>query len=351
MKALFIGGTGTISTAISRRLLRGGLADGPCELWLFNRGRRNSVLKAEGGALHEISGDINNEAEAAKLLAGMEFDVVADFIGFVPAQIERDFRLFRGKTGQFIYISSASAYQKPLSNYLITESTPLANPYWEYSRNKIACEDFLMDKYRSEGFPVTIVRPSHTYDERSVPLGVHGAKGSWQVVKRMMEGKPVIVHGDGTSLWHFTHAVDFAVAFTGLMGNIHAIGEAVQITGDEAVTWNQAYGAIAAALAERGYKTPLRMVHVASEFLAKAGPQYDFNGSLLGDKANSVVFDNSKLKRLVPGFQAKIRFDQGVRIALDAILAHPEYQTEDPDFDSWCDTVIAALEKATDLAQ
>jgi len=185
-----------------------------------------------------------------------------------------------------------------------------------------------------------LIRPSHTYDERSVPLGVHGDKGSWQVVKRMIEGKPVIIHGDGASLWTMTHNSDFARAFTGLMGNIHAIGEAVQITSDESLSWNQIYQAIAAAL-----NVPLKAVYVPSDFLAQCG-SYDFTGGLIGDKANSVVFDNTKLKRLVPGFCAQVRFDQGIRETIAHVLAHKEYQTEDPEFDAWCDRIIAARERA-----
>ena len=241
-----------------------------------------------------------------------------------------------------MFISSASAYQKPLSDYRITEGTPLANPYWEYSRNKIACEDYLMKMYREEGFPVTIVRPSHTYDERSVPLGVHGNNGSYSVIKRMKEGKPVIIHGDGTSLWTITHNSDFAKAFVGLLGNVHAIGEAVQITSDESVTWNQLYQIIADTL---GVK--LNAVHVSSEFLT-ACSDYDFEGSLTGDKSNTVVFDNSKLKRLVPGFNATVRADQGVRSTIEYVLSHPECQIEDEAFDAWCDKVVAALAKAVD---
>ncbi|MBE6765959.1 MAG: NAD-dependent epimerase/dehydratase family protein, partial [Ruminococcaceae bacterium] len=206
MKILFIGGTGTISTAISRLLLQ----DPSNELYLLNRGNRNTEL---GENVKVIQADINDEASLGNKLEGMTFDAVCDFIAFVPSQVERDYRLFAGKTKQYLFISSASAYQKPLSDYRINEGTPLANPYWEYSRNKIACEEFLMRMYRENGFPVTIIRPSHTYDERSVPLGVHGSNGSWQVVKRIMEGKPVIIHGDGTSLWTMTHNSDFAKAF------------------------------------------------------------------------------------------------------------------------------------------
>lgn len=332
MKALFIGGTGTISSAITRQLLEQG-----CELYLLNRGTRNDYLPAEA---HIIQADINDEVQVAKLIADLEFDVVADFIAFVPAQLERDYRLFKGKTKQFMFISSASAYQKPLSDYRINEGTPLSNPYWEYSRNKIACEDYLMKLYREEGFPITIVRPSHTYDERSIPLGVHGRKGTWQVAKRMLEGKPVIIHGDGTSLWTMTHNSDFAKGFIGLMGNLHAIGESVQITSDESLTWNQIYEAIARAL---GVK--LHAVHVASSFLDACSTE-DYRGGLIGDKANTVVFDNTKLKRLVPEFTATTRFDQGIKQTIDYVLAHPEHQTEDPEFDAWCDKVISALEAA-----
>lgn len=330
MKILFIGGTGTISTAISKELINQGH-----ELYLINRGNRNHILSDK---VNEIRVDINDEAKVAELIKDLHFDVVADFIAFVPSQLERDYRLFKLKAKQFIFISSASAYQKPLSNYRITESTPLANPYWEYSRNKIACEEYLMKLYREEGFPITIVRPSHTYDERSIPLGVHGDKGSYQVLKRMLEGKKVIIHGDGSSLWTMTHNRDFAKGFIGLMGNLHAIGEAVQITSDESLTWDQIYQAIADAA---GVK--LNAVHVSSEFL-DAVSHIDFKGSLTGDKANSVVFDNAKLKSLVPGFVAETRFDQGVKEAVDYVLSHKECQIEDEAFDVWCDKVIQVVE-------
>jgi nucleoside-diphosphate-sugar epimerase len=331
MKILFIGGTGTISTAISKLLIAQGH-----DLYLLNRGNRNQVLP-EGA--HALIADIQDEAKVAGLIEGMHFDCVADFIAFVPEQVQRDYRLFRGKTRQYIFISSASVYQKPLSDYRVTEATPVANPYWQYSRNKIACEEYLMKVYREEQFPVTIVRPSHTYDERKAPLGVHGPNGTWSVVRRIREGKPVIIHGDGTALWTMTHNSDFAKGFAGLIGNIHALGEAVQITSDETLTWNQIYQAIADAL-----NMPLKAVHVSSEFLAAAGA-YDFYGGLLGDKAVSTVFDNAKLKRLVPGFVATKRFDQGIKETIDSILAHPEWQPEDDAFDAWCDTIIEKMQQ------
>lgn len=331
MKALFIGGTGIISSAITKQLLAS-----DCELYLLNRGNRNQDLPANA---HLLQADINDEQQVAELIADLEFDVVADFIAFEPAQLERDYRLFAGKTKQFMFISSASAYQSPPADYRINEGTPLSNPYWEYSRNKIACEDYLMNLYREHSFPITIIRPSHTYDERSIPMGVHGSEGSWQVAKRMLENKPVIIHGDGTSLWTMTHNTDFAKGFIGLMGNIQAIGEAVQITSDESLTWNQIYQAVADAL---GVK--LNAVYVSSTFLDACSTE-DYRGSLLGDKANSVVFDNSKLKRLVPDFVATTRFDQGVKQVVDHILSHPELQKEDPEFDTWCNKVITALDQ------
>ncbi len=336
MKALFIGGTGTISTAIVKKLAE----DPNWEVWLLNRGNRSDVVP-EG--VHQIVADIYDEADVEEKLGDLKFDVVSEFIGFTVDRVEGDYRLFKDRTRQYMYISSASAYNKPARSYVITEGTTLANPHWEYSRNKIACEEFLMKKYREEGFPVTIIRPSHTYDERNVPLGVHGKKGFYQVIKRMQEGKPVIIQGDGTSLWTVTFNKDFATGYIGLMGNPHAIGEAFQITGDETLTWNQIYETIAEALG-----VELKAYHISSEYLSAVGDKYgfDFEGSLMGDKAASVVFDNSKLKRAVPDMKTTIRFDQGVRIALDYVLSHPECQVEDTEFDEWCDRVIEAVERS-----
>lgn len=332
--ALFIGGTGRISSAITAALS----AMPEWKLFLLNRGNRADAVP-DGVTL--IKADIFDEADVVAKLDGMQFDCVCDFIGFVPEHVERDWRIFKWKTRQYIYISSASAYHKPCADYRITEGTALANPYWQYSRDKIECEKFLMEKYRTEGFPVTIVRPTHTYDERTVPLGVHGNGGSWQVVKRMMEGKPVIIQGDGTSLWTMTHNSDFAKAFVGLMANVHAIGEAFHITSDETVTWNQVYQSIARVLG-----VELKACHVSSYFLAAAGKKFDLEGALLGDKANSVVFDLTKLKRAVPDYRPTMRFDEGVRLTIEYLLAHPELQKEDPEFDKWCDDVIAAQEEA-----
>lgn len=332
MRALLIGGTGTISMAITKLLI-----EKKWEVYLLNRGSRTSELP-EGVKL--ISADINDEDDVKAKIADMTFDVVGEFIGFVPSQIERDIRLFKGKTRQYIYISSASAYNKPVRDYRITEGTTMANPYWQYSRDKIACENLLLNEYRDNGFPVTIVRPSHTYDNRSVPLGVHGRNGSFQVLKRMMEGKPVIIHGDGTSLWTMTHNSDFAIGYVGLMGNPHAIGEVFHITNDETLTWNQIYQAIADALG-----VELKPYYVTSRFLADCSDM-DLEGSLIGDKANSVVFDNSKLKKIVPEFKATKHFEQGIRETIEHIMATPELQREDPEFDLWCDKVIEALEAA-----
>jgi len=330
MKALFIGGTGTISTEISKLCVKEGW-----ELTLLNRGRTADRVPAGARVL---CADIHDE-EAVKAAIGDEsFDVVADFIAYTEEHVKRDIRLFSGKCRQYFFISSASAYQKPLSSPWITEGTPLHNPYWQYSRDKIACEEALMHAYHEALFPVTIIRPSHTYCERSVPVAVHGDLGSFQVLERMRQGKPVIVPGDGTTLWTLTHSRDFAVAFVGLMGNVHAVGEVYHITGDESLTWNQIYECAAAAL---GVKA--KLVHISSDLLGMLNS--DCVGNLTGDKANTVIFDNTKIKRAVPQFCATTRFDQGVREAVEYIYSHPECQKPDPAFDEWCDRVIEGYER------
>ncbi len=334
MKILMIGGTGTISSAITRQLAESGH-----DLWLLNRGNRRNEVPS---GVTQVIADIDDTAEVLRQIGDEQFDAVCEFIGFVPEQVQRDIRLFSGRTRQYVYISSASAYNKPAANHVITEGTTLANPHWEYSRNKIACEEQLMKAYRDDAFPVTIVRPSHTYCERSVPVSVHGPKGSWQVLKRMLDGKPVIIQGDGSSLWTLTWNEDFARGFIGLLGNPKAIGEAFQIMSDEQLSWTQVYQCVANALG-----VELKPYYVSSAFLAKAAPsEYDFEGNLLGDKSVTVVFDCTKLKRAVPGFKAVVRFDEGVRRCVAYLKAHPELQVEDPEFDAWCDRVIAAQEQA-----
>ena len=334
MKILIIGGTGTISSAITRQLAAAGH-----DLWLLNRGTRKSEVPAN---VKQVIVDIDNTAAVLRQVGDQQWDAVCEFIGFVPEQVERDIRLFGNSTRQYVYISSASAYNKPAASHIITEGTTLANPHWQYSRNKIACEERLMREYRENGFPVTIVRPSHTYCERAVPVSVHGLKGSWQVLKRMIQGKPVIIHGDGSSLWTLTWNDDFARGFIGLLGNPKAIGEAFQIMSDEQLTWTQVYQSVANALG-----VSLKPYYVSSHHLAAVAPrEWDFEGNLLGDKSVTVAFDCTKLKRAVLGFQAVTRFDEGVRRCVAHILTHPELQTEDPEFDQWCDRVIAAQEKA-----
>ena len=334
MKILMIGGTGTISSAITRQLAESGH-----NLWLLNRGNRRNEVPS---GVTQVIADIDDTAEVLRQIGDEQFDAVCEFIGFVPEQVQRDIRLFSGRTRQYVYISSASAYNKPAANHVITEGTTLANPHWEYSRNKIACEELLMKAYRDDAFPVTIVRPSHTYCERSVPVSVHGPKGSWQVLKRMLDGKPVIIQGDGSSLWTLTWNEDFARGFIGLLGNPKTIGEAFQIMSDEQLSWTQVYQCVANALG-----VELKPYYVSSAFLAKAAPsEYDFEGNLLGDKSVTVVFDCTKLKRAVPGFKAVVRFDEGVRRCVAYLKAHPELQVEDPEFDAWCDRVIAAQEQA-----
>ena len=266
--------------------------------------------------------------------------MVAQFIAFTPDQVARDIRLFDGLCGQYVFISSASAYHKPLLSPFITESTPLHNPYWQYSRDKIACEEALMAAYRAQGFPVTIVRPSHTYGPTALPLAVHGRMGPWQVLERIRLEKPVLIGGDGTNLWTVTAADDFAEGFIGLMANAHALGEAVHITSDEALSWNHIHRIIAGIM-----DRPFLPCHVPSALLARvAGGGWE--GGLIGDKANTVMFDNSKLKRLVPGFRARIRFDQGARQSIRNILSDPALRRPDPAFDAFCDRAVELMRRA-----
>lgn len=331
MKVLLIGGTGTISSSVAKLAIGRGW-----KVTLLNRGNRPVP---EG--MESIAADISREAEVAKALDGRDFDVVCQFIGFTALDAERDIRLFGGRTRQYIYISSASAYQKPVADYRITESTPLVNPYWEYSRNKIEAEERLLAAWRRDGFPVTIVRPSHTYNGSKPPVCVHGQRGSWQILKRILEEKPVIIPGDGSSLWTLTHSDDFARGFVGLMGNPHAMGHAYHITSGESMTWNQIYETIAQAL-----NRPLHALHVASDFLAKHSGPYDFRGELLGDKSASVVFDNAKIKAAVPGFVCTVPMAEGLRRSVGYMLDHPESQVEDPEFDRWCGCIAKAQEAA-----
>lgn len=332
MKILFIGGTGTISTACAARCL----ADG-WEVTLLHRGTKPTP---EG--MKSIQADMADEDAVFSALTGQSFDAVADFIAYTPEDAARDIRLFSGKTKQYLFISSASAYQKPCADYRITESTPLCNPYWQYSRSKAAAEEVFLRAYRDQGFPVTILRPSHTYSDSKIPVAIHGQRGSWQVLQRILNEKPVLIPGDGTSLWTLTHAEDFARAFLGLLGNPHALGTAVHITSEESMTWNQIYSVLADAAGK-----PLLAQHVTSDFLAACGDaDYDFTGALLGDKANTVVFDNAKLRRLVPGFVCRISMAEGIRRAVAYALAHTELQVQDPAFDRFCSRVTAAQQAA-----
>jgi nucleoside-diphosphate-sugar epimerase len=298
MKVLFIGGTGLISTAVSRLAIEMGF-----ELYLLNRGLRH----ANPPGAHSLVVDVHKPDEARAALLDMQFDVVVDWIAYTPEDIGRDLALFRNRVKQFIFISSASVYQKPPSHYLITESTPLFNPYWDYARNKIASEERLVRAYREEGFPITIVRPSLTYDT-NLPIAI-GGWGCYTLADRLLKGQPIIVHGDGSSLWVVTHAEDFGRGFLGLIGNGQAIGHAFHITSDEVLTWDQIYQTIAEALG-----TEAKIVHIPSDFIAREMPQKA--GGLLGDKTWSVVFDNSKIKTFVPGFQAVIPFREGIRRTL-----------------------------------
>lgn len=324
MKVLFIGGTGFISTAVSRMAIERGF-----ELYLLNRGIRASEISGS----HQLIADIHNPGSMRKSLKDLKFDVVVDWIAFTPEDIERDLAVFRGRTKQFVFISSASAYQKPSLNYLITESTPLSNPFWDYSRNKIACEDRLMKAYRDEHFPITIVRPSLTYDP-NFPIAI-GGWGCYTLADRLLKGKPIIVHGDGTSLWVVTYADDFAKGFLGLLGNDKAIGHAFHITSDEVLTWNQIYQIIA-----DGLGVVAKKVYIPSDFIVKVEQQ--FSGSLFGDKMWSAVFDNSKIKAFVPEFQATISFRQGIRRTLDWFAADEKRRRIDETVHQEMDRIIQA---------
>jgi nucleoside-diphosphate-sugar epimerase len=322
MKILFIGGTGNISMASSKRALKKGM-----NLYLLTRGSHENL--PEGA--HLLRADINDVNKVKNLLAGHHFDAVVNWVAFKPEDIKRDFELFKGKTDQYIFISSASCYQKPLSHPLITESTPLANPYWSYSRDKIACEDELLSLYRNFNFPVTIVRPSLTYDT-VIPVPI-GGWTDYTIIDRIKKGKQIIVHGDGTSLWTITHAIDFARGFVGLLGHQQAVGQSFHITSDEILTWNQIYDAVALAAGK-----PANKIFIPSDYLGSFDP--DLKGSLIGDKAVSTIFDNSKIKRFVPDFIATIRFKEGIKETVGWFEQKPERMVMDPQKNELMDQII-----------
>lgn len=327
MRALFIGGTGVISSACSRVAVERGI-----DLFLFNRGQTERPIPS-GARL--LRGDIRDSASVRCALGTTRFDVVATWLNFLPEHVQADIELFRDRTQQYIFVSSATVYQKPIPRLPITESTPLGNPFWAYARGKIECEERLMQAYRDTGFPATIVRPSHTYDRTKVPL-----LGYYTDIDRMRRGKKVIVHGDGSSLWVLTHHEDFAAGFVELLGSSQAIGQAFHITSDEVLTWDQIYTTLA-----RAAGVEPRIVHVPSDTIAAfdAG----LGERLLGDKAHSVLFDNSKIKGLVPGFAATIPFSQGAREIVDWHDADPRRRVVDRATDALFDRIIAAQEAAS----
>jgi nucleoside-diphosphate-sugar epimerase len=322
-RVLFIGGSGVISSACSRVAVDSGI-----ELFVLNRGRSTSRPLPPGVTM--LRGDIREPQTVRDEIKDLEFDAVTDWVAFTPEHVRADIELFRGRTGQYVFISSASAYQTPPARVPVSESTPLRNPYWQYSRGKIACEDLLVAAYREQGFPATIVRPSHTYDQTLVPFD-----GGWTVLGRMLAGKPVIVHGDGTSLWTMTHHDDFARAFVPLLGHPRTLGEAIHITSDDVLTWNQIAEVLAAALG-----VTARLVHVPSDAIAAADPGW--GAGLLGDKAHSMVFDNAKVRSIVPGWQAVIPFEQGAREIVEWYLADPARQVTDASLDAVMDKLAAA---------
>jgi nucleoside-diphosphate-sugar epimerase len=320
LKVLFIGGTGTISSACSALAVERGV-----DLYLLNRGSTTARTVPAGVTL--LQGDIRDPASARDAIGDLTFDSVVDWVAFTPEHVLADFDLFRERTGQYVFISSASAYQTPPERQPVTESTPLRNPFWQYSRDKIACEELLITAYRDAGFPATIVRPSHTYDETSVPFD-----GGWTAVARMRAGKPVIVHGDGTSLWTLTHHLDFAKGFVPLLGHPHTIGEAFHITSDDVLSWNQIARSLATAAGVEA-----QLLHVTSDAIAAADPEW--GAGLLGDKAHSMIFDNAKLRSVVPDYRATIPFEQGAR----EIVAWHDADVSRRQVDARLDAVMDAL--------
>jgi nucleoside-diphosphate-sugar epimerase len=335
MKILLIGGTGIISTACAQLAVARGF-----QVTVLNRSRRDAVPGTQ-----QITADANDPASAAAALAGRRWDAVVDFLTFTPAELEQRLALFKDRTAQYVFISSASAYQKPLAHYLITESTPLANPFWDYSRNKIACEERLLRALREENFPMTIVRPSLTYGNTVVPLAVNSWLKSFTVVDRMRRGKPVIVPGDGLTLWTITHNSDFAKGLVGLLGHGGAVGHAIHITSDEALSWNQLYQSVAEAA---GVDAP-KLVHIASDFITACLPE--MTGGLLGDKANCALFDNTKIKTFVPDFVATTRFRDGIKGTIAWFDADPKRREIDHDANAAWDKLIAAYERGLDSAR
>lgn len=329
MRVLFIGGTGIISTACTALAAERGI-----DLTLLTRGLRPGTLPA---GVRTLRMDIE---DASGLPGDTVFDVAVEWVAFTPAHIERDLRLFAGRVRQYIFISSASVYQKPATDYLITESTPLANPYWEYARHKIACEERLLRAYREDGFPVTIVRPSLTYGDTQIPLAINSWPKSYTAVDRMRRGKKVIVPGDGSSLWVITHNSDFAKGLVGLLGQPRAVGHAVHITSDEVMSWDQIYRIVGEAAGAQP-----DLVHIPSDFVSACLPGE--TGNLLGDKAVSAVFDNSKIKRWVPGYRADVPFAQGIRRTLAWFDADPARREIDAEANATWDKLIAAYEHGT----
>lgn len=326
MKVLFIGGTGNISTASSKLAISKGV-----DLYHLNRG----LTKSEIPNVKTIFGDINKPNELIELKKH-SWDVVVNWIAFTPQDIERDIALFKGKTKHYIFISSASAYQKPLSYPIITESTPLYNNLAVYSNNKIKCEEHLLKAYRDENFPMTIVRPSLTYDT-VIPIAIGGFK-EYTTADRILKGKPIIIHGDGTSLWTVTHSDDFAIGLVGLMGLKQAIGHAFHITSDEVLNWNMIHKILADAL-----NCELNAVHIASDFICKIEPYYI--EKLLADKAESVIFDNSKIKTFVPEFKAIIPFSVGIKRTLEWLDENPEMKIVNQETNNRIENILKAYQK------
>lgn len=331
MRILVIGGTGNISSEFTEAAIARGF-----ETILLTRGTRSVPDGAKA-----IIADASVPSELVAATGDMTFDAVIDFLCFEPGRALSAIETFVGRTGQYVFISSAAAYQKPPRSHVIDEATPLENPFWAYARDKIACERVFMDAFRDRGFPVTVVRPSHTYGKTWIPTAF--VSSDFTVAARILAGKAIIVPGDGQSLWTLTHARDFAGGLLGLLGRGEALGEAFTIAGDEVRTWDAIHGIVGEALGAQP-----RIVHVPSEFIAAVDAA--MGERLLGDKAYSAVFDCAKLRRLVPEFRTTVTLERGVRESVAWRRADPSRMAVDGIMDARIEKILAAWKKAMGAA-
>ncbi|MFW5794178.1 MAG: NAD-dependent epimerase/dehydratase family protein [Bacillota bacterium] len=332
MKVLFIGGTGLISTAVSELAIERGI-----DLYVLNRGNNNEVLPNEAKT---IICDINDEDTVKQALKDHKFDAVVDWIAFVPKHVKRDYRLFKGITNQYIFISSASAYKKPLPKLPITEDIPLDNPYWGYSQNKKHCEEYLLS-IKDKDFNVTIIRPSHTYDDTTLVFQLSPWKYPYTILKRMLEKKPIVIPDDGESLWTLTYNYDFAEAFLDVMGNKSAYNDYFHLTSNKVYSWNKITGFIYDAL-----EMEPNVIHIPTDFILKYFPE--FKGELYGDKKDSAVFDNSKIKEIAPNYKSEVEYYDVAKRVVKHFLENTELQEIDEEFNKRYENLIKAYKKNLD---